>query len=338
MAPLVLIFSAGGMAFMHTVWKYNLLYVCDSDLDSKGLFYPRALTHLLVGLYITTICLVGVFGLKKAYGPMALMVLFLVVAALVHISLIEALSPHLQCLPQTLSLEEQIQEEEQAKREQEEAARRDSRNDEGGAAAAYYDEDEEFGEEQVDDDDDEGGYDTPMSESDDDDNDHQVTGTRAVEGSSSMRDTVTNMITSRLRSSAKDTANTSGFTQWLNDLKIWGGADPNASAPSAFAKWLHPEIYEDFIALRKMLPHPDHVPDIVYSDEDRRYREYMPPEMWAPKPTLWIPSDEGRVSKQEVNHTRAYARISDVGARLDDEGRVIIDLHKAPYKEPNILL
>ncbi|KAH8174698.1 hypothetical protein LIA77_06117 [Sarocladium implicatum] len=336
LAPLVLIFSAGGMTFMHVVWKYNLLYVYDSDLDSKGLFYPRALTHILVGLYITTVCLVGVFGLKEAYGPMALMVLFLVVTALVHISLIEALSPHLQCLPQTLSLEEQIQEEEQAKREREEAERRESRSDEGGAAAAYYDEEEDFGETQVDEDD-EGGYDTPVSESDDDD-DHQVTGTRAVEGSSSMRDTITNMLTTRLRASAKGTAQSSGFTQWFNDLKIWGGADPHASAPNAFAKWLHPEIYEDFIALRKMLPHEDHVPDIVYSEEDRRYREYMPPEMWAPKPTLWIPADEGRVSKQEVNHSSQYTRISDVGARLDDEGRVIIDLHQAPYKEPNLLL
>ncbi|KAK0391789.1 hypothetical protein NLU13_1288 [Sarocladium strictum] len=328
LAPLVLLFSAGGMAFMHTVWKYNLLYVCDSDLDSRGLFYPRALLHILVGLYITVVCMVGVFGLKTAYGPMALMVLFLVVTGLVHISLNEALSPHLTSLPQTLTLEEQIQEEERAKREREEADRVDGRAEEEGAAAAYYDLDEDFGEDE--------GYETPPSE--DDEDDHQVTGTRAVEGSSSVKATITAFVTDRFRSSAKETADSTGFTKWFNDIKIWSGMDPHASAPSAFAKWLHPETYEDFIALRKMLPHEDHLPDIVYCEEDRRFRDYLPPEMTAPKPTIWIPEDEGRVSRQEVAHTRKLASISDVGARLDNQGRVIIDLNKAPYKEPNILL
>lgn len=327
MAPLVLIFAAGGMSFMHTVWKYNLLYVCDSDLDSKGLFYPRALFHILVGLYITTVCLIGVFGLKSAFGPMALMALFLIVTALVHVSLNEALSPHLQYLPQTLKMEEDIQEEEKAKREREEAARNDDREDEG-AAAAYYDPDEQFG--------DEDGYDSPVSDTED--NDHQVTGTRAVEGSGSVKATVSAFLTSRFSSSAKDTADSTGFTKWLNKLKIWCGIDPNDSAPSAFAKYMHPEIYEDFIALRKMLPHEDHLPNVLYSAEDRMYCEYLPPEMWRPKPTMWIPEDVGRVSRQEVNHTGTMATMSDEGARLDDEGRVIIDLNKAPFKEPKILL
>ncbi|KAL3958204.1 hypothetical protein ACCO45_006366 [Purpureocillium lilacinum] len=68
-APLILVFAAGGMAAMRLVWRYNLLYVYDSDFDSKGLFYPRALLHLIIGLYLAEICLIGLFALHLAFGP-----------------------------------------------------------------------------------------------------------------------------------------------------------------------------------------------------------------------------------------------------------------------------
>lgn len=101
-----------GMQFSHAVWKYNLTYVFDSDFDSKGLFYPRALLHLTVGLYLAEICLIGLFGLNLAYGQMALMVIFFVFTGIVHMSLRDAVAPLIQNLPQTMASEEGIQEEE----------------------------------------------------------------------------------------------------------------------------------------------------------------------------------------------------------------------------------
>lgn len=315
---------------MHTVWKYNLIYVLDSDMDTKGLFYPRALLHLIVGMYLATLCLIGLFAVNLAFGPMALMILFLVVAGLIHVSLNEAIAPYLQCLPQTLRLEDDIQEEERVKREREEENRRSGHDEPAGAAASYYDPEEQFG--------DEDGNETPPSDVDEDD--HQITGTRggiAMEGAASVKDTVAAFLSSRIRSSARQEAENSGLTQWLNELKIWGGSDPSASAPSALARFLHPEIHEDFIALRKMLPAQEDLPYVGVPDSYKGC-QYMPPEMWMPKPMIWIPEDEGRVSKQEVNHTRKFAGISDKGARLDEKGRIIVDLNNAPYDDEKLLL
>ena len=56
------------MAAVRLVWRYNLIFVFDSDMDSKGLFYPHALLHLMVGLYLAEICLIGLFAIHLAFG------------------------------------------------------------------------------------------------------------------------------------------------------------------------------------------------------------------------------------------------------------------------------
>ncbi|EEY23432.1 phosphate metabolism protein [Verticillium alfalfae VaMs.102] len=56
-APVVLGFASVGMYVIYLVSKYNLLFVEDSSIDTRGLCYPRALKHLLFGLYLSEICL-----------------------------------------------------------------------------------------------------------------------------------------------------------------------------------------------------------------------------------------------------------------------------------------
>ena len=43
------------MAFTHLVYRYNILFVFDSELDTKGLLYPQALLHIIVGLYMAQV-------------------------------------------------------------------------------------------------------------------------------------------------------------------------------------------------------------------------------------------------------------------------------------------
>jgi len=88
-----------------------VLFVYDTDADTKGLLYPRALQHIFVGLYIAQICLIGLFAIaigtsKGAIGPLVLMILLVVVTALFHVSLNSALDPLLKYLPKTLDAEE----------------------------------------------------------------------------------------------------------------------------------------------------------------------------------------------------------------------------------------
>ncbi len=42
-APLVLGFAAIGLYLFYFAYRYNLLYVSNADIDTKGMIYPRAL-------------------------------------------------------------------------------------------------------------------------------------------------------------------------------------------------------------------------------------------------------------------------------------------------------
>ncbi|KHN93687.1 DUF221 domain-containing protein [Metarhizium album ARSEF 1941] len=337
-APLVLLFAAGGLFVTQVVWKYNLLYVLDSDMDTKGLFYPRALIHLTIGLYLAEICLIGLFALKSAFGPLALMVMFFIFTGLVHFSLSDAIAPLLLNLPQTLPLEGEIQAEEKAKalREQELATAR-LEGDSGitGAANDYYDSEQVFGDEE------------PMEQSDveEEQEDEEesgdehgpITGTRAVEGAASIGATLKEWAKATTQAKVDKEINRSGFNEFLAKMQFWNH-DKNATnePPGFLTKWLHPEEYEDFVALRNTIP-GDQLPHVEYPSEFKK-RCYLPPETWAPKTTLWIPRDDARVSRQEVAHTRKYTPISDKGAALDEKGRVVVYFDQAPMKEARLLL
>ncbi|KAG5982558.1 hypothetical protein E4U55_001745 [Claviceps digitariae] len=343
-APLVLIFAAGGIFVTQMVWKYNLMYVLDSDMDSKGLFYPRALIHLTIGLYLAEICLIGLLALKSAYAPLALMVLFFIFTGLVHFSLSDAIAPLLLNLPQTLPLEGDIQEEEKAKarRERELSQARLDTNDGYGTAGAandYYDTEQVFGdEEQVvqsdDDDDDDDDAEDEVAESE---GDHQITGTRAVEGAASIGATLKEWFQDKSQQKLDTKIQEFGVNKLFNKLKF-GTHDKHSSdkPPGFLARWLHPEEYEDFVALRKTVP-SEQFPAVEYPSDFAK-RCYLAPEMWAAKPVLWIPRDEARVSRQEVAHTKKYTPISDRGAELDEKGRIIVHFERAPVGRARFLL
>jgi hypothetical protein len=95
------------MGLFYCAYRYNIFFVTDANIDTKGLIYPRALQQLMTGVYIAELCLIGLFGIAAAVGPIILMVAFLVFTALFHISLNAALDPLLYNLPKTLEAEEE---------------------------------------------------------------------------------------------------------------------------------------------------------------------------------------------------------------------------------------
>ena len=100
-------FATIGLWLLYLANRYNMLFVYDVKVDTKGLIYPRALQQITVGIYLAIVCLIGLFGIAQAAGPIVLMVVFLIASILFHVSLNSAISPLLQCLPQTLEVEEQ---------------------------------------------------------------------------------------------------------------------------------------------------------------------------------------------------------------------------------------
>lgn len=92
----------------YLAYRYNLLFVSDTAVDTQGLIYPRALKQLFTGIYLGEIVMIGMFAVVKSPGPAVLMAIFLVFTILFHITMTRSLSPLLYGLPRTLETEEAI--------------------------------------------------------------------------------------------------------------------------------------------------------------------------------------------------------------------------------------
>lgn len=103
-APLVLGFATIGFSLLYLMFRYNFLFVLGNKIDMKGEAYARALKQLLTGVYLATICLIGLFAIgcsnsAASAGPLAIMVVFLVVLIIFQIMLDRALAPLEQHVP-----------------------------------------------------------------------------------------------------------------------------------------------------------------------------------------------------------------------------------------------
>ncbi|KAL7795635.1 DUF221 domain-containing protein [Trichoderma afarasin] len=107
-APLILFWSSIGMGLFYLAYRYNILFVTETNIDTHGLIYPRALKQLFSGIYLAEICMVGLFAVSKAAGPAVLMAIFLGFTILYHLTLSRTLDPLLFGLPRSLQAEEEL--------------------------------------------------------------------------------------------------------------------------------------------------------------------------------------------------------------------------------------
>lgn len=98
-------FATIGLSLFYLAWRYNVFFVTDTNIDTRGLIYPRALQQLFAGVYIAELCMIGIFATSVAIGPMVLMIAFLIFSILFHISMNSALDPLLYNLPRSLEAE-----------------------------------------------------------------------------------------------------------------------------------------------------------------------------------------------------------------------------------------
>lgn len=104
----MLFWATIALALFYLAYRYNILFMTDTQVDTRGLFYPRALKQLFAGIYLAEICMVGMFAVSKAPGPAVLMGAFLVFTLLFHLTLMRSLGPLLSALPRTLQVEEEL--------------------------------------------------------------------------------------------------------------------------------------------------------------------------------------------------------------------------------------
>ena len=104
----MLFWSSIGLGLFYLAYRYNILFVSDTTIDTRGLIYPRALKQLFTGVYLAEVCMVGLFAISKAAGPAALMAVFLIFTILFQLTMQSALDPLLYSLPRTLQIEEEL--------------------------------------------------------------------------------------------------------------------------------------------------------------------------------------------------------------------------------------
>nr|POE51533.1 putative membrane protein c24h6.13 [Quercus suber] len=92
-APLVLGFAAIGVFVYYLSYRYSLLYVRQTKTDTRGESYKRALQQIPTGIYLAQLCLIGLFGLRKAGAQTAIMIVFLVVFAITNFFIDQILKP-----------------------------------------------------------------------------------------------------------------------------------------------------------------------------------------------------------------------------------------------------
>ena len=95
------------MFLIYLATRYNLLFVNNTNIDTKGLVYPRALQQTTTGVYLCILCMIGLFAINQAVGPLVLMIIFLIFIILFHVSLNSAIEPLLYNLPKSLESEEE---------------------------------------------------------------------------------------------------------------------------------------------------------------------------------------------------------------------------------------
>ena len=62
---LPLVFAAFGLFYL--LYKYLFLWVMEQPMssDTGGLFFPKAINHIFVGLYVEQVCLAALFFLAR---------------------------------------------------------------------------------------------------------------------------------------------------------------------------------------------------------------------------------------------------------------------------------
>jgi len=109
--PIINGMAMGIFFLLYQLWKYLFLYQLDqpSYTDTGGLFFPKAITQIFVGLYVEQICLAGLFFLQQdsAKHPSCipeaiLMLVLMVITAGFHMILNDSYGPLLNSLPLSL--------------------------------------------------------------------------------------------------------------------------------------------------------------------------------------------------------------------------------------------
>lgn len=248
------------------------------------------------------ICMVGLFGVKGAYGPLILMFGLLIFTFLINFSLDASLGPLLYNLPRTVAADEAL-------RKTGDSIFNTANIGETHDMVDFQDTEQQH-----------TGYDSDFDPSNPEQVVHGEQTSRGVEGA----DRAAKLTATTAKTFARQKFNTSPIPALVAKIDFWTpwiSPDPNVK-PSFLLKFLHPEIFADYHILRQQIP--EDIPETKYDDSVLK-DAYSPPSLRKRPLRIWIPRDAAGVSKQEVAHSSKVLEITDEGSWLDDKGKISLD-------------
>jgi len=109
-SPLINGLAFATFSLFYLLYKYLFIWVYEQGTDTGGMFFPLAIQHLFVGLYIEQICLGALFFLAQnddhhpgAIPEGALMVVLIVFTAFFHLIINNSYGPLKRALPLSLA-------------------------------------------------------------------------------------------------------------------------------------------------------------------------------------------------------------------------------------------
>lgn len=288
-APLVLGWACLGMTLFYFAYRYNVLFVSDTQIDTRGLIYPRALKQLMTGVYLSEVCMIGLFGASVAPIQLALQVVFLVFTVLFHISMVSALDPLLYKMPQSLLAEEEARRIGDLEAPAPAAAGSAVISGAAGPASA-------------------AAVAAPNAAANHDVAYNEKSGTAAGAAASGSNDGL-------IGGDAAHADNVHfGHTGTTAPIPVKG---------NILLRFLKPWIYANYESMRALVPQHSNEVDFkrMYTGEVEK-EAYLPPSASSKAPLLWIPEDPAGISKQEIAHTEPIIPITDTGCILNDKGKL----------------
>lgn len=301
-APLVLGFSTLGMTLIYFAFRYNILFVYEPDIDTKGASYALALQHLVSGIYLSELCLIGLFAIRLgdsplSTGPLVMMIVLLVCTFLWHISVRRAFHPLTHLLPRNLLIEtcESYEDAEVSS-----AARKDFVRGEENSTSPIHDVALQQGE-------------FP----------HQNGRSRMKKGITVGKSNDNNTTSNN---SSSHTAPSKINNVFLRTPPSNQDSHP-ASRLSRMAAFFQPSKHS-VANLSARLGSSLRGPVEPYS-QDIAHEAYFHPAVKARTPILWLVKDKMGVSEKECRELREQVpglQVSDEGAKFDAEGKIVLDL------------
>ncbi|KAI0720717.1 DUF221-domain-containing protein [Cerioporus squamosus] len=111
-SPIINGLSVATFFLLYQLWKYQFIWQLDTNPASEtgGLYFPKAIQHIFVGLYIQQICLAALFFLARdqnnkasAIPEGALMIVLIAFTAFYHLIINNSYGPLIEFLPLTLA-------------------------------------------------------------------------------------------------------------------------------------------------------------------------------------------------------------------------------------------